>query len=177
MDPRYNIENEDDACVAHGLRPGYSIQPRDRLPGSLRRRTVAKMLTNHANRWLKANKTRSAGVTIVRIYTHGFYSAWPESVPRSVRTSTLSSNILSSSTFSIKACYARPLRRPQICHPGVYSLSRTGAGKSYSSIEGVSFCLSILTRVRNSFEMLPYTRCSNYRCDAYTHAGLALAEA
>jgi hypothetical protein len=51
MDPSYNIESEDDAGFAHGLRPGYRIQPTDRLFGSLRRRAVANMLTNHAVRW------------------------------------------------------------------------------------------------------------------------------
>ena len=49
MDPMYNIESEDDACVFRGLRPGRSIQPSDRLSGSLRRRAVANTLTNHAN--------------------------------------------------------------------------------------------------------------------------------
>lgn len=87
MDPRYNIESsEDDAYVAHGLRPGYGSQQGDRLFGSLGRRAVANMLTNHANEWPKSNKTRPAGVTIVRIYTRGFYSAWLESVLLRTRT-------------------------------------------------------------------------------------------
>jgi len=38
MDPRHNIESEDDACVARSLRLGYSIQQSDRLSGSLRLR-------------------------------------------------------------------------------------------------------------------------------------------
>ena len=86
MDPRYNIESEDDACDAHGLRPGYGIQTTDRLSGSLRRRAAVNMLTNHANGRPKSNKTRPAGVDIVRIYTHGFYSAWLESVLLRTRT-------------------------------------------------------------------------------------------
>lgn len=85
MDPMYNIESEDDACVFRGLRPGYSIRPSDRLSGSLRRRAVANTLTNHANRRQESNRTRPAGATVVRIYSHGFYSAWPESVLRRAR--------------------------------------------------------------------------------------------
>lgn len=56
MDASYNIESEDDACFDHGLRPGYRIQPTDRLFGSLRRRAVANMLTNHAARWSNPTK-------------------------------------------------------------------------------------------------------------------------
>lgn len=66
---------------------------------------------------------------------------------------------------------------PRFFSPAFALFLELGPGKSYSSIEGVSICLSIPTRVRDSFGVAPYTQCSNHRCDAYTHAGLALAAA
>jgi len=77
---------------------------------------------------------------------------------------------------------------PRFVTPAFALFLELGPGKCSSNTEGVSFWLSIPTRVRNSYDVMPYVECSIYcyivvalnvsSCAAYTpYAGIALTEA
>ena len=94
---------------------------------------------------------------------------------------TFENNIQLSSTNSTKACCARSLPRPQIRHPGVCSLSRTGAGRKAAPTLRKFPSSHLPFNTDKGAKLLrfwcPTPDVVIIDCEAYTHAGLALAEA